>query len=344
MATLQLFCTVADLIADKQAPGVDEARMVQAIREASEFLQKEIGWFVPVTQTHRMNGLGRDVLWIPPMLSITSIVNDGTTLTASDYILKPDNGFWPNGPYIRILVDPDSTNLTTWVDEEDGVELTGPTGLYSRSGSTGATVADTTQQSDSQTTLKVSDAGKVSPGMILLIGTEQEAVTGWESPTTNITTLNGAVAAADDTIVVANGALINTGEVIRVEFEQMKVRDKNGHTLDVIRGWNGTRRVAHLTSTAVDVYRTVTVERGINGTTAAAHANGVAISRYYAPEDIQFLCKEIAMLIVNKAQSGYQGRTGNAETGVVFYNDAFPRYDIERVKANYDIPRVYDPH
>lgn len=340
MTILQLFCTVSDLIADKQSPGVDEARMFQAIREASDFLQKEIGQFIPVIIAYKLNGQGRDTLWTPPMLSITSIVNDGITLSAIDYILKPDNGFWPNGPYGRILVDPDATNLSCWVDEEDGVEVIGPSGLYLRIANIGATVADTTKQTSSQATLKVSDGSLVSPGMILLIGSEQEAVTGWGSPTTGVTTCNGAVAATDDTVTFADGSLVNVGEIIRIDFEQMKIKDKNGHVGEIIRGWNGTRKVAHLTGANVDVYRTVTVERGINGTTAAEHLNGVSISRYCVPDDIQFLCKEIAMLIVNKALSGYQGRTGDQATGTVFYNDVFPKYDIEQVKKNYVIRRV----
>ena len=339
MAILQLFCTVSDLIADKQAPGVDEARLFQAIREASDFLQKEIGWFVPVTLTRKYNGRGRDTLLTDPFLAITTIVDDDTTLTTDDYIIKPDDGFWSNGPYGRLIVHPESEQLLAWCDEENGVVITGPWGLYMRSGLIGATVADASEQSSSQTTLKVSDGSLVSPGMTLLIGTEQEAVTGWGSPTTGVTTLNGAVAAADDTIVVTNGALLSVGEIIRVDFEQMKIKDKNTHTLEVTRGWNGTRRVSHTTSTNVDVYRTVNVERGINGTTAAAHANAVAISRYFAPDDVQFLAKEIATLIANKALSGYQGRTGDPQTGVVFYNDAFPQYDIQRVKANYILPR-----
>ena len=340
MATLQLFCTVSDLIADKQAPGVDEARMFQAIREASDFLQKEIGWFIPVTLTRKFNGRGFESLLVPPLLSVATLVDNDTSLDSTEYLLKPDDGFWTNGPYSKLVVSPDAEQLLGWCDEENGVEITGKWGLYLRSGLIGATVQDTTQQSDSQTTLKVSDGSRVSPGMTLLIGTEQEAVTGWGSPTTGVTTLNGAVAAADETIVLTNGALVEIGEVIRVDFEQMKIKDKNSHTCEVTRAWNGTRRVAHTTSTSVDAYRTVNVERGINGTTAAAHLNAVAISRYFAPDDVQFLCKEIATLIVNKALSGYQGRTGNAETGVVFYNDAFPQYDIQRVKANYVMPRM----
>ncbi|RPH74771.1 hypothetical protein EHM76_02940 [bacterium] len=220
------------------------------------------------------------------------------------------------------------------------MEIEGRWGLYDRSGLIGTTVQDASGQNDSQTSLLVSDGARVSPGMTLKIGDEQQVVTSWGDPTAGVTTLNGAIAVGDETITVADGALINVGEIFRSTFEQMKVKDKQNNLLEVVRGWNGIRRVAHLTGAAVDVYRTVNVERAVNGTSAAAHAKDTAISRYFAPDDVQFLCKEIAMLIANKAGSGYQGRTGNAETGVVFYNDAFPKYDIQRVKENYYIPKA----
>lgn len=333
----QYFCTVQDLINDAQSPIADEARLFQAIREACDYLQKEIGWFIPVISTRRFSGHDRECLIVPPLLAITSIVNDGDTLSASDYILKPDNGYWQNGPYGEIHIDPDSSLLLAWADYIDAVVIVGSWGLYLRSAVTGATVADTTEQSSSQTTLKVSNGGKVSPGMVLLVGSEQELVTGWDSPTTNVTTLNGNITANDEVITLTSGAAVNIGETIRIDLEQMKVRDIRNNSVLVTRGWNNTQRVAHTTSTQVDAYRTVTVDRAVNGTTAAAHANGLAISRYYAPDDVQYLAKQIATLIVQKAKSGYQGRTGNAETGVVMYHDAFPRFDIERVKNNYNL-------
>jgi hypothetical protein len=85
------------------------------------------------------------------------------------------------------------------------------------------------------------------------------------------------------------------------------------------------------------VYRKLEVVRGVNGTTAATHLISTAISRYLVPADVLFLCKEIATLMAHKAETGYAGRTGNAELGQVFYNDAFPRYDIERVRDHYRI-------
>lgn len=338
----QLFCSVSDVVADTKSPGVDEARIYQAIREASDFLQKEIGWFIPVTLTRNYNGRGHlDLHLDKGLLSVTTLVNDGTTLSTTDYIKKPDDGHWPNGPYTKLTVDPDAANLSAWVDEEDGVNLTGKFGLFDRSASTSATVADTTSQSDSQTTLKVSSGANISPGMVLLIGSEQELVTGWSTPTASVTTVTEPVTATADTLTLANAALVSIGEIIRIDFEQMKITDirTTGNLAAVIRGWNGTGRTTHADNAAVDVYRTVNVTRAVNGTTAAAHANGVTVSRYYAPDDVQYLTRQIAVLMFNKALSGYQGRTGNAELGTVFYNDAFPRYELEQIKARYALPR-----
>src|SRR5690349_1909381 len=282
-AIIQYFCTVADLIADKQSPGVDEARMFDAIRDASDWLQKKIGWFIPVTLTRSFKGKDSRVLFVPPLLSITSVINADRTLTTGDYLLRPENSFWANGPVAQILVHPTATNLSVWSSVENDVVITGRWGKYERSGLIGATVADAGGQSNSQTTLKVSNGGTVSPGMILLIGDEQEAINGWGDPTTNVTALNMAsgMTANDEAITVDDGSLVNVGEVIRLEFEQARVKDKNSNQLELIRGWNGTRRVAHADNTQLDVYRTVNVERGVNGTTAATHTANTAISRYF---------------------------------------------------------------
>ena len=338
----QTYCTVRDLISDAQAPIADEARLFQAIREACDYIQKEIGWFVPVTLTRGFQAPESVVdLFVPPLLEVSTLTNETDTLSSVDYIAKPDGGHWSNGPYTKLTADPDSALLSDWSDEVDGVSITGKWGLYNRTALLSATVADTTQQSSSQLTLKLSSAGVVSPGMVLLIGSEQQWVTGWGDPTTSVTALNGAITNTDEILTVDDASLVQVGEIIRIDFEQMLVKDRNTSTqkLFVLRGWNGTTRAAHLDNATLDVYRTVTVERGVNGTTAAIHANGTSISRYMAPDDVQYLAKQIATLIVNKAKSGYQGRTGNAETGVVFYNDAFPRFEIERVEECYALPR-----
>lgn len=341
----QIYCSVADLVADREAPGTDEARLLQAIRDASDFIQKRIGWFLPVTQTLSFRGNGSTKLRLPPsLLSINTITNDDVTLTTDDYILRPSDRFWPYGPYNLIEVVTGSNRLTFWSQEQDGVVINGPWGLYEKTEALNATVQDEGGQSDSQTTLKVSNGGKVSLGMVIKIQSEQEAIVGWEAPTSNVTAINMAsgLDSSETVVTLDNVALVQIGEIIRLEFEQCKIVDirASSHQASLIRGWNGTRIVSHADNTQVDVYRTVTVERGVNGTTAASHALSTALSRQCVPFDILELTKEIATLGVNKARSGYQGRTGNDQTGVIFYNDKYPQYDIETVAKGYYISRA----
>jgi hypothetical protein len=301
--------------------------------------QKRIGWFIPVITTRRMKqGKTWDAIYVPPLLSIDSISNDGTALSAADYITKPDDGAWTNGPFTSLLVNHNSSQLHCWSEKQDAIVIAGRWGKYERSGDTGATIQDAVSQNDSQLTLLVDDCGKVSPGMVLLIEDEQETVIGWGDATASVTTLNGGISANDEVITVDDGSVLNVGEVIRCDYEKMRIRDKRADQISVIRGWDGTGRVTHANEATLDVFRTVKVERVVNGTSTAIHLNGTAISRYFAPDDIQYLTKQIATLIVNKAKGGYQGRSGNAETGNVFYNDVFPRFEIDNIAQNYYIP------
>jgi len=158
-------------------------------------------------------------------------------------------------------------------------------------------------------------------------------------PTDSTANTNEALTAEDDTVTVTDGAQIKTGELIRINFEQMKVLDISGNDLLVQRGWNRTKRTTHLTAQDVYVYRTFTVERGVNGTTAVAHTSKT-VSRYSAPADITWLCKEIAGLMLKKADSGFSGKVGNESTGETFYYNEFPKGVIDNIKNAYFVPRL----
>lgn len=334
----QLFCTVNDLLSDPQPPAGNVEILFKEIQAASQTIQQEIGEFIPVTMTRKFDGRGRQKLFIPPVLAVTGLVNDDTAIAATDYILQPDGRFWPNGPYTSLEVSPDATVLSAFADKKEGVELPARWGLYEEIEVTGATLG--ISQSDSKTTLQVSDGSKISPGAVLLIGSEQELVTGYSTPVAAITTLNGTIDATQETIILTNGALVNIGEILRLGVEQMRILDIATHTLYVQRHWNKTFGAAHATGASVDVYRKFTVVREVNGTVAAAHYLATIISRYLVPADVLFLCKEIATLMILKATSGYAGRTGNQELGTVYYNDAFPRFDLERIRDHYSIKTV----
>ena len=337
----QLFCTAAELESDLGLAGSVRAEvMLEKIAAASDFIQKRLGWFIPVTRTLYFNGMGRERLYIPALLGLTgSIVNDGNTLVDADFTYYPNGRHWANGPYSRLDVGPNALNISAWVSEDEGVVIPGRWGLYEETELTDATVNNTTSQSASQLTLLVSDGSKVSPGMVLLIGTEQEHVTGWGDPTAAVTTLSVAVDAVTTEFTLA-AASLNVGEIGRIGLEQFKVLDKNGTLYYVQRAWNKTRQAVHTINSSVDVYRTVEVVRGVNGTTAAIHLNGVSVSRYKAPSDVNYLCRQIAALMLKKAQAGFAGKIGNADTGETTYTNEFPMIAMREIEDNYRIHRV----
>lgn len=334
----QIFCNIDELMADADDNGGDPVVLMKHIRAASQVILQEIGRFIPLTQALRLSGNGRTRLFVPPLLAITSIVNDDDTLVPADYLLLPNGRMWNNGPYTHLDVDPDATNLSSWENEKDSIVITGRWGLYEKYEDTGATVGSA--QSAVASTLLVSNGSKLSPGMVALIGSEQELLTGYGAVTSSATTLAEDLDLVEEEITVANGALVYVGEIIRCGFEQMKILDINSNTLYVKRGWNGTKKAIHTTSGAVDVYRTFNVERGANGTTAGIHTLGSLISHYLVPEDVRILCVEIATLMRKKALGGFAGRSGNSELGEVYYHDLFPRFDLDRVRTHYLIPEA----
>ena len=339
MATEQIFCTMDELLADADDNGGDAAALLKHIRAASQVLLQEIGKFIPLTQEVRLDGNGKARLFVPPLLAVSSLVNGDDTLVSTDYLLRPNGRMWVDGPYTQLDVDPDSANLSAWYAEADSVVINGRWGLYEKSEDTGANTG-ASEQSVSSTSLVTTNGSKVSPGMVCLIGTEQELVTGYGAVTASVTTLAEDLDLVEEEISVANGALLSVGEIVRAGFEQMKILDINGNTLYVRRGWNGTKKATHASASALDVYRTFTVVRAVNGTTAAVHSAGSDIYRYLVPEDVRILCVEIATLMRRKALGGFAGKSGNSELGEVYYHDMFPRFDLERVRSHYLIAEV----
>jgi hypothetical protein len=80
------------------------------------------------------------------------------------------------------------------------------------------------------------------------------------------------------------------------------------------------------------------VERGVNGTTVAAHTDK-PLYRYIPPEDVNWLCRQIAGLMHMKAKSNFAGKTGSAETGETFYFNEFPN-QVKEIAKNYRITQL----
>jgi hypothetical protein len=319
----QIYCTLGELIADLKLPG-DEPRLFERIQAASAFIARRVGNFLPMTAARDYDAaLGYDVR-VDPLLALTAISNNGVSVTLSDCSLYPLSRYWDNGPYTRI-----HNELVSW----DEVTATGRWGLYEETAALGETVT----QLIADTTLAVADGASLSPGMVVLVESEQELVTAVGSATTATSKLNGALDEAEEEIDVDNGAEFNRGEVIQLSTEDCCIRMVRGNTLVCSRGWNGTTKIAHLDDAAIGVYRTYTVKRAANGATATAHTSKAAY-RYVVPADVNWLVREMAGLMREKAAHKFAGRIDNAADETLFINE-FPS-QIKEIKKNYRITQV----
>lgn len=336
----QTFCTLAELDEDLNFLGSErEARVLPKIKAASDYLQKAVGHFLPVTRQIGFNGKGKTKLYLPPFLSVSAITNDGTSLSATDYIEQPTARHWANGPFSWLEVDPDAANLSAWVEEEEGVLITANWGLFDLTRLLSATVQGG-GQTDSASTLVVSNGASLSPGMVVKIGSEWESVDSTNTSPTNATTLGAAITDTNtQSITLTDGTLVNIGEIMRVDLEKMKIRDISSNTALVIRGWEGTPRATHSNAATVAAYRTFNVTRAVNGSTAAAHAAATAIYQQCAPDDVNGLCRKIAGRMLKDAQGGYSGVIGDPNTGQAQYLFILP-HELEEITRPYFIPVV----
>ena len=339
MTIYQVFCTVDEVLREADSRGVySEKTVFDKVLAASRLLAMKTGRFLPVTET-RTFGADRASsirLFLRfPLISISSIVNDGVTLGSDDYVLQPNGRHWDNGPYSMLEVAANADNLSAWDDDNDGIVIVGDVGLYDATELLSATLgADLT---DSGKTMRVSNGALVSPGMMVKVESERIFVKASSTPVAAVTTISAALDANAETCTFADGSLLNVGEVFRIGVEQIKVLDLNGNAGALQRGWNKTTKSAHTINSNVDVYRNFSVERGANGSTAAAHANASAITKYLLPEDVNGLCRKIAMRMLKDASAGYAGRVGDETMGQAVYTYVLP-YELDEIMNNYEIP------
>lgn len=328
----RLYCTIAEIEMDLNLPGVkSEESLMRHIRAASQFIEQQLGQFIPRTETLRFNGMGATELLVPPLLAITSITNDGNSLIEGiHYMMSPSRRCWDNGPYSSLV----RIDGGYWSSLDEGVVIAGSWGFYAHSEAMGA-LATSANMTD--TTLTVPDGSKCSPGMVLLIDSEQMLVEKTGDVSNSGTELSADATENTEEIAVTDGMKVKMGEVIKIGFEQMKVLDIESNTVLVARGWNESRRANHSNGAQVQVFRTFNVVRGANGTTPATHSNA-EVSRLVPPGDVNYLCRQVAALMLKKSQTGFVGRAGNDDLGTGFWVNEFPRHQIEAVRSNYFWP------
>ena len=323
------------MIGDLQLLGVkSEPAVLDYIATASEWIDENLGCFIPVLAARNFVGKGIVDLIVDPVLSVTGVKENAVAVASGLYWLMPLGGFWENGPCNNLMVAPE-VGKSCWT-RDYLIEVTGLWGKYNHSVLTGTDLDGALTATDGA--IKVDDGSAISPAMNLLIGTEQLLVTASGAFTDSLTDLNGAIDASVESITVDDGMKIHVGEIFKIGFEQFKALDIVTNSILVARGWNNTARATHADEDNLYALRTFAVERGVNGTTAAIQADEAPISKYLAPQPINWLCRQMAALMVKKAESGFSGRIGNDSTGETFYISEFPKTTIEEIAASFRVP------
>ena len=195
----QVYCSIADLWADLEVQGFEDVpNTLRKIRSASEWIERKLGTFIPITKTIWYDGDGTVHLFIEPILTAPTVVYDGTTLASTDFILYPRSKHWEDGPYTRLAVDPDSSALSVWKRERDVVSVLSSHGKYNKTVATGATVQDDPLAA-AGVTMVVDNGGLVSPGDSLLVGSEQILILDYSGSGSDAGKNLNANAAAKDT-------------------------------------------------------------------------------------------------------------------------------------------------
>lgn len=329
----QLYCSVKDLVEDLGEPGKPESYVLGKIRAASEDLLKNLGQFLPsidILTLQATSGHPTELL-VGPLLKVTSIVNDGTTLAASDYVLRPDGRHWENGPYTSIEIARGGA-IGAWSEKQAAIVITGWRGLYDEIISLGIAVS----QLIGEATIAVSDGSLVSPGMMIKIDDEWELITTTGAASASTATLSGDLTtdSGNEEFNISDGTKIKIGELIKIDFELLRVLDISGNAIQTVRGVNGSKRSTHTSGAAINVHRTFAVTRGANGSTPVAHT-AATVYQQIPPADINYLCRQVTALMIKKAQTGYSGRGGNDDLGTGFWINEFPKNQIDKIKANY---------
>jgi hypothetical protein len=316
--------------------GVRSEGISDRIHEASRAIQGMLGTFIPIQETRKIIAEyamdAEKPLKLPALLDAQTVKLNGAVLT--DYRLQPANRHWTHGPFSMLQRD-------CGFERGDEIEITGLWGLYSETVDLDLSI---NQPTDTEKTLVTTNGGLISLGMILQLENEQELVVSGKgsknspAPIKAVSLLDGDLSdiPSEQLLKVDNGAEFFEGEVLRINSEDLHIERISGNELTVIRGWNDSLVKTHADNSEIYIYRTFGVVRGVNGTTAAAHIN-VYPKRYKVPDDLNWLCRQITGLMIMKAKSGFQGRTGNADSGESMYFSEFPTNQIKLIKENYSL-------
>ncbi len=238
------------------------------------------------------------------LLSATSVVSDGVTMTAdTDYFLEPINEY---PPYDFIELNRDSSKNFAGGPQR-AVAITGLWGLANDEQAIGALSG---AASDSTITLTLTRPTSV--GAILRVGTERLQVSDVAWVASGQTSPALSADRADISVAVSTGSSFTPGEYLLIGSERVQVDEISGNVLTVRRAAVGSVLAAHTLGTAIYWQHTFTVERGSLGTTAAAHNDADTVYRWVPPTLVTELAQAYAEDSFLQRNAGYARSSSSA--------------------------------
>lgn len=256
-------------------------------------------------------------LWLDAdeVISVSSLVSGGTTISASDYFLRRGDDI-DEPPYTFIEIDLDSSaSFDSGNTHQRSVAITGVFGYSADEESAGA-LAEALDSSE--TGVDVTDSAVIGVGDIIKADSERMIVTGKSMLDTGVDihasdSLTATQSDVSITLSTTTGAP-TVGETILIDSERMLVVDVAGSTITVKRAWDGSTLATHAAGTSIYAPRTLTVSRAALGTTAATHSTSLALTKHVVPGLVAELALAYALNNLLQAQSGYARIAGEGES------------------------------
>jgi len=313
------YCTREDVcraldIADTARAFAQVDRLLQAAADGIDADTHRV--FYPITETRYKDWPNEQSpipwrLWLDAdqLISLTSLVSGGISLTPGQYVLWPPIG----PPYSAIEINlAASAAFNVGATHQRSVALTGTWAGCAVQIAAATSLAEPLD--GTETEVDVTNGSGIGVGDLIVVDAERMLVSdrGWLDSGQTLQSPMAASAAAG-TVAVTSGSAFARDETLLLDGERMLITDVAGNTLIVKRAWDGSVLAEHTGST-IYASRRLTVRRAQTGTSATTHSDGSTVNCWIPPALLSQLAIAETINAVEQERSAYARVIGSGET------------------------------
>lgn len=245
-------------------------------------------------------------LWLDEsnLISLTSVVSGGTTISLANVLLEP-NVTGP--PYNRLELNiGTSAAFGGGSTYQRSITLAGLWGHSDDHYAAGLTI-EALDASETGVDVNAAASAELGVGSIIKIDDERMLVTDRTMLDTGINVGGAGLtnAKSDTLLAVSDGTQFAVGEVLLIGSERVFLTDIAGNNLIIERAFEGSASAAHAVGDDIYAARTLTVARGAVGSTAATHLTGATVYAWSPPAGIRQLVSAEAEHELMQEQTGW---------------------------------------